>query len=407
MENIRAVFEKHCGHIKIDRRFIKTLHDLRIGFANRNEDHIEFFSGNLLGVNPIRYKTTDKDIWFDEILEVDESDVKEDIRRLDSIDPSWIRANDIITLSSIWLMYRIHIEPSLSMKDKEQGIFDVCMMLQYKFLTSIMAHFFPYPTDKAVAVATYEALSRKFEIKQYGSWQALLDHRTNSIIAKNSIHYNAYTKLNDDIAIIRMLSDIQDRLRKIVKKMTAIFYRVKEQNLRISTTSDLIVLDGQEELRDLKRDHTGYLRYLRDIIGDRATFIRKELVQVVSGVLNTMPERHLMEALTYCVTNHGKNGDPKVDALLEETLLHTYGYISDNIGVMASTNDLAGLIAKLKNIYMASRMSDSNLIGMRDKAEHIVKRSVSSKNKATLAAVRTGLQIYIVLRAFTKNHYQI
>lgn len=407
MENIRSVFEKHCGHIKIDRRLVKRLNELRVGFVNRNEDHIEFFSGNLLGVNPVKYKTSDRDTWFDEILEVDESDIKEDIAKLESIDPNWIRANDIVNLSSTWLMYRIHIAPALSARDKQQGIYDVCMLLQYKFITSILSRYFPYPADKAVAMATYEALSRKFEIKQFGSWQALLDHRAKSIIENKSIHYHAYTKYTDDAAILRMVNDIQDRLRKIIKKMTAVFYRVKEQNLRISTTSDLIVFDGEEQLRDLKRDHSGYLRYLRDVITDKKTFIRKELIQVVSGVLNTMPERHLEEALTYCVANHGSRGDPKVDMLLEETLLHTYSYISDNIGVMASTNDFAGLVGKLKNIYMASRMSDPNLISMRDKAEHIVKKSVSSKNKAVLSAVRTGLQIYIVLRAFTKNHYQI
>ena len=73
---------------------------------------------------------------------------------------------------------------------------------------------------------------------------------------------------------------------------------------------------------------------------------------------------------------------------------------------MASPSDLAGLIGKLKNLYSASRMSDPQLIKMRDLADKVVGRSVKSRNSAALASVRTGLQIYFVLRAFARKYYQ-
>lgn len=405
-DTIKGVFDKYVGDLKIDRRFIKQINQIRIGFVNRNNDHLEFFSGNLLGVNPVRYRTSDREEWFDEVLEVDEIDVAEALVKLDSIDSSWVRAKDPVNMSCIWLLHQIHNSRNLSPKDKERGLTDVVLMLQYKFLSSVMAHYFPYPADQEVAKATYEALSQKFDIKRHGSWQALLESRTESILSPNSIHYNTYTKMRNDADVIYMVSDIQARLKEVVKKMTQVFHRVKEQNLRISSTSSVIELDGVSETLDRSRDHTRYTRYIHEIISDKPSFVRGELVEVVGGVLHTMPEKLLTEALEYCSDNYGRRGDPNVAKLVDEVLLHAFAYLSENQGVMASPSDLVGLVGKLKNLYMASRMSDPALISMRELSEKIIGRSVTSRNKAVLASVRTGLQIYIVLRAFSMKHYQ-
>lgn len=404
-KNIRGVFEEYSGDIKIDRRFIRMVRQIRLAFVNRNSDHVQFFGGNLLGVYPVRYRTSDREQWYDEVLEANESDLVKAVKDLDSIDPTWVRASDPVNLSAVWLMYRIHNSSALSARDKEQGIMDVLLMLQYKFISSIMSHFFPYPADHAVAVATYEALSRKFDLKKYGSWQALLEARAEAIMARSSIHYTTYTKMTDDDAIVYMVSDIQARLREIVKKTSAVFYRVKEQNLRISSTSSTIEIDGMSEILDRQRDHSRYTRYLHSIITDKPTFIRQELVDVVGDVLHTMPERYLKETLEYCSDNYGAKGDKRIEKLIDETLLHAYEYLSNNRGIMSGPSDLGSLITKLRNIYMASRMSDPVLIGMRDLAEGIVKDSISSRNKAVIASVRTGLQIYLILRAFSMKHY--
>lgn len=404
--SIKDVFEKNCDRVKVDRRLLSQIRELRIGFVNRNEDHLAFFTGNLLGVHPIRFRTVDRQRWFDEVLEVDESDVKRDVKEVEYLDPDWVRANDAMNLSCVWLLHRIQNSTSLSARDKEQGLMDVLLMMQYKLLSSIMSHYFPYPADKATALSTYEALSRKFEIKQHGSWQALLEHRCRMVLDKQSIHFTTYDRMRTDEGVAYMINDVQQRLREIVKKYRAIFQRVKDQNLRITTTSTVIELDGETEIVERTRDHTDYTKYLKDIITDKPTFIRKELVDVIADAMHTMTEDHLYQALEYSSDNFGQRGDRNIDKLIDETLLHAYRYLSDNEGVMASPSDLAGLISKLKNLYSASRMSDPQLIEMRELADKIVAKSVRSRNSAALASVRTGLQLYIVLRAFARKYYQ-
>lgn len=408
-KSIKEIFDKHCGHLKFDKRLIKQIREIRLRFLHRNEDHLEFFSGNLLGVNPIRYRTVDRQEWLEELLEVNEPDIKEEVAKLGTIDKDWVRANDAVNLSMIWVLHKIVNSPHLSAKEKDQGLKDTCLLLQYKFLSSIMAHYFPFVADKTVAMATYEALSRKFELKQYGSWQSLLEHRCNMILNSNSIHYNTYLKMPTGTPksdpVIYMINDVQDRLREIVKRIRDIFEKVKNQNLRISSTSSVIELEGQSELVDSSRDHSTYVRYIRTVVSDKPTFIRKELIEVVGDVIQTLQEPHLISALEYCSNNFGKGGDSKVSQLIDETLFHAFSYLSENTGVMSSPSDLSSLVIKLKNLYMASKMSDPQLIKMRDLADTIVKRSVSSRNKAALSSVRTALQVYIVLRAFAMKHY--
>ncbi|MBE0438142.1 MAG: hypothetical protein IBX57_00045 [Gammaproteobacteria bacterium] len=405
-KDIKSVFDEVCDRFEANRSTIKTIRDIRLEFMNRNEDHLEFFTGNLIGVNPIRYKSSDRDRWFEEVLEVDEEDIREKIKRLDTIDDGWVRANDSVNLSCVWITHKIMNSTKLSAREKEQGMTETILMFQYKLLSSVVVRHFPYLADRAVAIATYEALSRKFEIKQYGSWQGLLDHRTKMILSSSGIHYESFLHMRDDKDVINVISDVQKRLREIVKKIHTVFARVKEENLRVTSKTTVVEIDGEKELLEKMRDHTAYTRYLKNIISDKPTFIRSELVDVVSDIMSSMNPDHLRQALDYCSDNFGSGGDKKIEKLLDETLLHAYQYLSEKVGIMANPSDIGGLVVKLKNIYSASRMSDSQLIEMRDLAEAIVKRSVRTRNRVLQASVRTGLQIYIVLRAFAKKHYQ-
>ena len=54
---------------------------------------------------------------------------------------------------------------------------------------------------------------------------------------------------------------------------------------------------------------------------------------------------------------------------------------------------------------MASRSTDEDLMMLREYGEKIVKVGTSTKNPTIIAAVRTGLLLYIVLRGFTMHHY--
>lgn len=404
-KNIKGVFDEHCEGLKINRRFVKEIHSLQLNFVSRNNDHVDFFGSPLLGVYPIHYKPIDRERWLNDLLEIEEGDVASDIRELGTVDQNWVRASDVVNLSSVWLLHQLHHNNDLSARDKETAMMDVVLMLQYKFISSIMTHFFPYPADEGVALATHARLNYKYDIKTHGSWGALLQARAKDVLSKGGIHYSTFVRMDDDAAVVYMISDIQARLREIVKKVTKVFYEVRDSNSRISSTSSVVELDDGLTLKDQTRDSTTYIRYLHNVVDDKNTFIRAELLKVVKDAIPSMPDASLIEALEYCTVNHGPRGDKKVSSLIDETLIHAFDYMRSQRGVMSSSADLASLVSSLRNLYMASRMSDPGLLKMRELATKITEKSIKSRNKAVIASVRTGIQIYLVLRAFTMRHY--
>jgi len=415
-KNIKEVFDEGCPDLKVDREFIKKLHQYAQAFANKNDDHIAFFGGTLMGVHPVRFRTEDRNRWFDDILQADDLAIEEELHKLPAIVPSRQVSSDVMNLSCLWLTHRIYTSPHLSQKEKEDAMVDAILVLQYKFITSILAHWFRYPADEAVATATYAALSKKFGLKVHGSWRALLLARTHDILAKGTIHYRTYTNFNDDLAVVYMVNDIQGRIKDILKNIRDVFETVsKDPKGLIRSTSATVTLDGVTKVRDKQRNFIIYRRYLHEVITDKETFIRDELVDIVASAMNAMPRRHLVEALTYMAQNSGKLpsgtkvsqthrlADPRIDKLIDETLTHAFAELTTNR--TTNTSDIGGLVARMRSLYMASRGSDPTLLEMRSLAEGIAADGISSRNGSVIAAVRTGILLYIVLRTFTRNHY--
>ena len=161
---IKSVFEDVCKDVIVDARFVKRIHDYERAFVNRNEEHIAFFGGNLVGVHTMRFIPSHRDSWFHEVLEIDDLALEDGIAQVTALDPEWKRANDVMNLSVVWVVYAILRSPKLTPAQKEQGCIDALLVLQYKYLGSLMAHYFRYPADHATMLAVYSRLSKKYAI---------------------------------------------------------------------------------------------------------------------------------------------------------------------------------------------------------------------------------------------------
>lgn len=403
-QSIKQIIDDEGQHLKIDNKMLKAVRNYGQSFVNRNEDHVNFFSSNLLGVYPVRFRTGDKDEWFDDILEMDDSSVKARVVSLPHIDENWVRGTDPFNLTCLWLTHKIY-NADLSSRAAEQGMMDVLMVLHFKLISSIMAHYFPYPVDKQTAEAVYASLSKKFALKEHGSWYALIEARCQDIISKDSIHRNAIELFDDDDDIQRMITDIQGRLRAIVKKLWQKLDIIRQQDSKVMSINNVVEHDGEELVKDVKRDYSPYRRYIHNVFQDRTRLIKDELVQVISRAMHTMPEQLLTDTLLYMVENYERSS-VKVDEFIDEVVLHAFEFLTTHRADFARTNDLGSLIIKMRSVYMSSRSKDRSLMKMRKEGEKIVSKAVKSKNQSTIAAVRTGVMLYIVARTFTMHHYE-
>lgn len=402
-KNIRSVFDENCQHLKVDPKLQKELHRYQSAFVNRNEDSVHFFGGNLTGVYPVRFKSTDLYEWYDDVLGVNDSDIKAKIIALPSIDENWVRGTDVMNLSCLWLTHRYANNKAMGNAAREQAMIDCLLILHYKFITSLMAHYFKYPVDESIALATYAAMSKKFAIKQHGSWFAVLLDRCKDIISHDSIHRQTIERFDDDGAIQYMITDIQGRLRSMVKKIWAVMEQVRSQDAKILAMGGTIELDGKMVVRDMARNYTPYKRYLHEIAGDRTRFIKPELIDVITSAMHTMPQKLFGDSLDYCVEHYGK--DKHIVEMYDEILLHAFDYLHKDEGVFARSNDIGTLITKLRAIVMSSRSTDPALLKIRKYGEEVVKKATKNRNPSTIAAVRTGIYLYVVSRTMAIKHY--
>lgn len=402
MENIKSVFDHHCATLEITPKFAKEIIEFDQRFVTKNSDHVNFFGSPYLGVYPIRWTDEERNRWVDDLLAVDEIALKDDIRQLPTIDPTHTVATDFINLSFVYILFRFH-NSGLESNLKHMAMMSVVRIMHYKFLTSLMAHYFRYPADEAIAKATYTALTLKFDIKRLGSWGALITDRADIINTKNSLHWLSFTTMRDDHAVQRMISDVQSRIREVVKAQVAVFYKVRENGDRVLSTSSIITTDEGFTVRDVKRTISNYLNYMNSILPQSRDFVREDLLNII-GKLNPSANPVIVKnALAYMSDNYLELKKPYVKKVVEDTIIYSFNFIRNN---RIEKSDLPNIAVRLRSMFTGSRVNDPAILELRQFGDQIVIESQVRRTGVPISPERTAMLLYIVMRAMTKNHYQ-
>jgi hypothetical protein len=321
------------------------------------------------------------------------------------VNPTFNVSSDTMNLSCAWLMHAIYKTQLLNKQHKHQAMMDVALVLQYKFLTSRLYRHFRYPADRETAEATYASLSNKYAIKQLGSWNAVLNQRSEDLIAPDGLHFNAIARMDNDLEIIYLLNDTQGRIRDMLKNIYDVFLTIHHQGVRIQSTSALVDYDGEVVLKDKNKNLLAYTRYLHSIVTDKGSFVRDELLGIIERLMYTAPPRLIHETLEWVSDNYRRSNSKKIEELLNEVLIHSFDYLAEERMMVASHVDLSTLLARLRGVYTSSRSIDPALFSLREKAEWCVKQATGNKNESVVASVRTAVLLYLVARTMTMTYY--
>lgn len=399
---IKSVFDSNCTDLKIDSRLIKAIRAFDQGFITKNTDHISFFGSGLLGVYPIKWLDEDRDSWVDDILRVDDIGLEADLHSLDTIDVTRKVTSDMVNLSFIYLAHRI-VNSSLTATEKQAGLVSVFRISHYKYLSSLLSHYFQYPADEATAKATYTSLSQKFGIKQAGNWFNLLTRRAEELASNNSIHRDRIKYMRDDAGVLYVVSDIQTRIREVVKAQTAVFYEVRKADGKVISTSKMMQIEEGITIKDVRRDHSRYMRYLSSIISDPTDFVRTDLLKLVSDIMPSANQDVLRVTLNFMVGNYNNKRMAYIQTMTEEIMLYTFQYMFKN---KIKTNNFVEIVPKLKAMLTGSRINDDVILKLRDMGDKLVRTAANKKISVQVAAERTAILIYIVLRTLAMDHYK-
>lgn len=403
LTNLKAVFDHHFQNTAFDNQFCKRVEQFVKSFLGKNDAHVSFFGGNLLGVHPVRWNYSDTDYWWDEVFDVMDGPLQQDLNKLPDIKSNRVVSSDVLNHAMIYSLYRIH-HANISEDLKNKTKVRIMLALNMKFICSLAAHYFKYPADEGVAIKTYNKLSKRFDLKSTGSWGKMLLQRSEAFVGPSGRYYKSYTTYTDDIEIIKMLNDAQGRIRETFKEITAVYYQTLEEKTKVLSNSATVEIDGTRLLKDIERQTSKYIRYLKTTIAERDGYIKDELQYIVQQAVPSMNKEvydKIQNALldNYVNTRHSKNLNRMIDSLLAFSfeLLK-----NDEI----RHNDLPAIVYRLKFIYLSGRIKDESLEHVKQDFMKLAAVADKRLKGSPLVPERCAFFLYLILRTLTMSFYR-
>jgi hypothetical protein len=402
--SLKAVFDEKLGHLKFNAQLARKLYLYQVGFVSKNEEHMAFFGGKLLGVNRVRFGPKEYNEFYDEILKVDPEEIKVTFEHVEAIRVNRKVASDVFNQCCMYLIHRFLTSPDMSEGAREKAALDCGLIFNYRTIANKITDWFHYPADPKLAQATYANLSRRFLIKRLNNWQEVMVYRSQALIHPEGIHQKTLLSYTDDLGIVYLINDSQGRIKDMIKEIYDVMVKTQKAGEKIHSSSTIAVdADGSEIIRDKLHGLEVYTTYLFSVIGDRNSFIKQELVDIVAQVMQTMQVRGFVRTLDWISENSHQDKD--IEELVRLVLIHSFNYLLDHGYVLHNNHDLAGLLTRLRGVYVSSRSGDDELLTLRDKGNALVTKAIGKTNEQAVAAIRTGLFLYICLRAYTKHYY--
>lgn len=405
---ILAVCERFGADLDITPKWAGRLRRYVYNFITRTVgmvSYMEFFGSPYLGLQKITFTTADRNEWFSEIFDVDEEELKENLHACKMVNAEWSVVGDVFNLTVPYLMYRVY-HSKLDAKTKHQALLDILCMYHYKCLTSIIHNDYPFQARRDVVLETYNRLSLKYDIKRYGSWRALIEARSEWILdPKTGIHAKsgAFTKMNDDKAIIYMVGDIQNRLRRAINDINKVFHEVKTQTNIVKVDSSKINLGDELSIKSVTKEVTQYSLYLERILTEETSFFKEELAGYAADVLDNVPRDKLAFIIQSFPKIYKNPKKPEYKEFADSVLIHLFEYLHTN-GIKKT--NVYDVLTKMRGAYGAPRSKNDMVKVIRALGDKIVVEQTGVKTPQTVTCLRTALSLYFVLRILSKDYFE-
>ena len=407
-KTLKVVMDDAFKKVTFNRALVQRLYHNRIAFVSKNYDSMNFFGGTLTGYYVVKFTEADTNRIFNDVLDIDRDALTEAIMDVPSINQDFNVSSDTFNLVSVYVIHRFLTEVKLDSKSRLDGAASMALLLNYRYLTSRINHHWQYPCTLSLAQATYEALSDKFLLKKCKSWQKTMEYRAESIYSPESTHAAVLRSFTIDEDIVSMVNDTQNRIRDMIKNIYNIFVQTHASDDRILSSKG-VTIDGEGEaiLRNRVSKVEEHIDYCCGVATDINSFIKNDLKYIVLDMMSTLKNKERMfdKVLLYFVSEMRGSNKKNMEDIIRMVVVHSHEHVSDVNSTVPDMSDLPAFMCDMKNVYSSSRSSDHLLLELRTKGDKLVKDATGSINANAIAALRTCLFLYILLRTFTKRHF--
>lgn len=400
---LKQCFEQALPDLKIDAKLARKLYLYRVGIITKSKDTMEFFGGNLLGTHRIWFKDNLYKELYEDVLGADMEVVKTIVRKAETINHTFKISGDITNLLCMYLIHLSLNAKGLSSKQQNAMAYDVAMIFFIRCLCIIISDQFNFVADPKVVQQAYANLSMKFMIKQLGSWNKVMDHRSKLLVnPKTGIHYKALLAFDDDDDIVYSINDSQGAIKSYVKFYYAELINVAQGGGGVGVSKAVGTdLEGDDALMEKEGGAEKYVKYLKDTLVDKHSFLRDDILDVAVSANTNASKRSVRDILEWMTNNYMAPQHFKlIDSFSLKTITLAYHFMGIHIEP-TRRRDYVYVVKKLKDVFLSSRNPDPDLKEVRDLGEKVVKLSLGKVSSSLVNASRTAVIMYLIARIFS------
>ncbi len=395
----------------LDDVFIGTIFDESLGnkvnkyilnYTHTNRDNLEFFSSNLLGVQPVRY--TDRQIleFFTDVLDVEYLEIKQELTKVKSINQSFKVTSDVFNITLVYVTHKFLTSRVLKSKLREFYAKVTMSIFFYRTLAVLVAHGFKYNANKAIVEAAFNNLNNKYIIKKLGSWNKVVTFRTDNVLDIKSKHYDTLVSFLPDDKVLYVISDSQGSIKVLFKNYYSEIVKAKDNGDRlISVTNTVIDIEGNDVYKDKVGGTESDILKLLHVLSDKDGFVKRDLLPIIADINKNANITEVREFLVWLSDNYTSKHSKDIEKYLRDVLIYSFEYMRTQRTDVKS-NDLPLLLLTLRNVYVSSRNKDPYFLDIKKLGDKLMKSAkLRSRNTNTHTANRTSVQLYLVLLSYT------
>ena len=414
-QSLKDVFESIVKDFKIDKSVLNQILIMEEKHVAKNEAHLRFYGGHLLGVDRVFFSDDDKlRLYKDVMPNIDEMLLDNTLKSAVYKDHPHVKdgtpivnqnfevISDTFNLSIAYMVHLCENTKHLSPDDKKMAKIRLYAYLFYKFMSSLYYKRFKFLADPAIAEAAYQSLNNKFILKICGNWRNVLYYLAEDTIKEEGTHHEHIVNFDDPVRIGRLLSDPQTRLREYVNNIYREYMKAYTNKQKVSTSSTMIEIEDDIQVREIIRHQGMYTDYIKQQIADPVAFYKQELVNVVLDVMKSITPSYLNLIIQWTSDNYFGLYRKDITEAIEIVMEHAIRTISANPDFQ---KDITSFIMALAGMYTSSRSKDAHLLKARNIVNKLAKYATKSTNPTAIASTRTGWMLYLVLRAFSMKFY--
>lgn len=401
---VKEALDQLFEGVRFDASLYKKLVHNNIEYITRSDDLKSLFGGRLIGNYFLKYTTYDKNIFYSNLFDTDFDEVSEVIETITTIPKSFKIARDDINLVCFYIAHRFLANDALNQDKRLEYAKEALNYFSYRTLVLISSNYFVYPISEEKALSLTERLSNRYLIKKLKNWNEFCQYRSEEFLnAKNVELLTGFTK---DDELPNAISDLYNRTKDTLKNIYVEFMAMLESDEVIKSRKNVVSdLEGEEVILDKLNTPDSYMTKIEGLMPDRASFVKKELVNVCVDIVNTVSYKQLEETLWMVLDYSFKDreGNTQVRGYFSDILTNSIEYLHANQIYLSNRTDVLTIVNSIVGNVRFARGTDVAVNRIKDTGDKLIKQVYKSHKRyvtdRNLKNIRNAVYVYIVVLA--------